>query len=418
MSLTPQLRAALQRDAVASTKRWSLRALAHMPALQQHYSATAETSTSHTLLQCAVQRLAAQHAGLQNWIDDIVRETTRTDGAMTAATLPPPSRRRRTDVVVVLKWLETLQYVHADTYRLGRRLLDNRDFWERWEAPDQHLANATVLELRARHANTLERVVDVVTELRNHHPGEEEDANTSFLTRMHHHADVFLQRRLGIQLLCDHHVELYKGVATGAVSVNAPLSAVLTDAVLEAQHTVDVHLQIYPETLVYPHNTDASCTLVRPWVHHALVEVLKNGMASTVQQMQNDASSSTTPAPIEIYVEDDEKNRMVLEIVDRGTGIPGGDAAIEDAFLLGHSSVGQKWDRLHEQQSYAAVRSPLCSLGVGLPASRYMMEHFGGALTLRNNSEHPGCTARIELPTDDTLLERIPGRSPEGCKIP
>jgi hypothetical protein len=76
------------------------------------------------------------------------------------------------------------------------------------------------------------------------------------------------------------------------------------------------------------------------------------------------------------------------------------------------------------------VRSPLSSLGVGLTVARHQTEHFGGQLTLRNNNNHNdnhnnhndhdhdyteqrnmnGCTARMELPLDDTLLERIPGQ--------
>ena len=44
-----------------------------------------------------------------------------------------------------------------------------------------------------------------------------------------------------------------------------------------------------------------------------------------------------------------------------------------------------RWDRLHEQQSYAAMRQPLSSLGVGLTLSRLMMRAFGGDLYLSNN---------------------------------
>jgi pyruvate dehydrogenase kinase 2/3/4 len=113
----------------------------------------------------------------------------------------------------------------------------------------------------------------------------------------------------------------------------------------------------------------------------------------------------------------------VIEIRDSGTGI----TDEEQVFRIGHTSQGKHWDRLDEQQSYAAVRSPLSSLGVGLPVALHQTEHFGGHLTLRNNhhnnhdhndhshnySEQPkmnGCTARMELPLDDTLLERIPGQ--------
>jgi len=380
MSLTPQLRAALQSDAAATTQRWSMRSLA-------------KESSSRILLQSCVERLAQQHESLQRWID-VVRQQTARDATLQRRTLHP---------------LDTLQYVHADTYKLGRCLLDNHTFWERLEPPDLHLANATFLELRARHATTIEKVVDVVTELRRRQSsvaGSSDHDVEAMADASQNHANVFLQRRLGIQLLCDHHVELYKGKKrNGGISVEAPLGTILTDAVLEAQHIVDVHLQIYPETL-YDADTGITCTLVKPWVHHAIVELLKNCMASAVQQMQHEKAS--TPAPVELTLTP-TNDSIVLEIVDRGTGIAGGDMGIESAFRLGHSSIEKRWDRLHEQQSYAAVRSPLASLGVGLPASRQFMEHFGGSLSLRNNTDGTGCTARIELPTNDTILERIPG---------
>jgi len=176
------------------------------------------------------------------------------------------------------------------------------------------------------------------------------------------------------------------------------------------------------------------------------VELLKNAMGSA-RRNNNERTSSTCftaiPDPVDILLSTvsatpsstnkendnpspDKSSRsntntaIAIDIVDRGTGIAGSTTGLERAFALGHSSVERRWDRLDEQQSYAAVRSPLSSLGVGLPTSRYMMEHFGGQLTLRNNNsdsgddkELGGCTARIVLPTDDTILERVPGEPVE-----
>ena len=55
------------------------------------------------------------------------------------------------------------------------------------------------------------------------------------------------------------------------------------------------------------------------------------------------------------------------------------------AFGSACSLLQVRWDRLHEQQSYATVRQPLSSLGVGLTLSRLMMRAFGGDLYLSNN---------------------------------
>lgn len=437
MSLSPQLRSALQRDAARSTPRWSLRSLADLASADDADNASISRTASQTLLQCAVERLAQQHEWLQLWKDNIANNSG-----------VPHSVSRN-----VHRQLDTLQYVHADTYRLGRRLLDNDTFWERFRDPERHTANAVVLELRARHATTIKKVVDIVTELRRQQQQQQRsdsndnDRQQQQQSQYKYYADAFMQRRVGIQLLCDHHVELCRKGAKrqphGGVAVAAPLGRILTDAVLEAQHVVDVHLQIYPETR-YEADTKRRCTLVRPWVHHALVELLKNAMGATVQQMrqQREDSCSTIPAPVDILLStisatssstivNDENGTdsakgaaIAIDIVDRGTGIAGGEEGLARVFELGHSSTERRWDRLDEQQSYAAVRSPLSSLGVGLPTSMYMMEHFGGQLTLRNNNNSSGggddgvlggCTARIVLPADDTILERVPGE-PVQCK--
>jgi pyruvate dehydrogenase kinase 2/3/4 len=369
--------------------------------------------------------LARQHHALQEWLAFAGNAGSESNLDSSAITTQKAVTQR----------LETLRYIHADTFQLGRQLLDNAKVWDRYNDADKHVVNATFLEVRARHANTVESVVDVVTNVRQlsrHEVNADGSTPSTISSSISSHEDMaqeFLQRRLGVQLLCDHHVEMYKGKkSNGGISVQAPLSLSLSDAVLEAQHIVDVHLQVYPETHFEPAVTDATCTMVQPWVHHALVELLKNAMASAVAKMKLDhqnrntsaASSATTPSPLLIRVREvtgasngkNGSSDIAVDIVDRGIGV----ADIDAAFALGHSSAGRKWDRLDEQQSYAAVRSPLSSLGVGLPIFRYMMEHFGGSLTLTNNNstngssgEDAGCTATILFPCDDTILERIPG---------
>jgi hypothetical protein len=157
---------------------------------------------------------------------------------------------------------------------------------------------------------------------------------------------------------------------------------------------------------------------------------------------------STTPTPVFIKCYDTEHS-VIIDIIDAGTGIgvdksPNDDddddddhlsmaqpttdiTAIQQAFRLGHTTAAShRYDRLKEQQSYASVQiPPLSSLGVGLPISQYFMEHFHGTLQLWNNNNPPnhhstgttitttisdtttGCTARIELLKDDTILERF-----------
>jgi pyruvate dehydrogenase kinase 2/3/4 len=165
------------------------------------------------------------------------------------------------------------------------------------------------------------------------------------------------------------------------------------DAVTEATHACDAYLQNTPEVLVEV-SQDATATLIWPWVHHPLVELLKNALASSV-------SSEKCPS---IHLQLEECDDFIsLCVTDQGAGV----SDIDEAFRFAFSSAGKRWDRLEEQQSYAMVRSPLQSLGVGLPLSCMLLQLFHGNLTLSNNSGAlGGCTAAIHLNKDDTLLEQ------------
>jgi hypothetical protein len=146
---------------------------------------------------------------------------------------------------------------------------------------------------------------------------------------------------------------------------------------------------------------------------------LKNSMVASMEiagagtdTMTHDNHQTTVPVPpIEIFLhvgptenhnwsstKDDDKDDFVfIDIQDHGKGF--GDS---DPFLF--ASSPDKWDRLDVQQSYASVRSPLSSLGVGVPSSQWLMQHFGGNLQLRNRPEG-GCTATLLLPMKEDGLE-------------
>lgn len=347
-------------------RRWSLRSL---------HSSEISPATSRELLECCVLRLERQKQTLNDML------------AWIQTNQPDPIRSE--------KRVHKLAYIHKDTQRVAERLLSNQPIWERFSKADIHLINATFLELRARHANTIETIVNNITDAR---------------TRVEHCCDIhnssveYLQRRQGIHLLCDQHDERYKRQAS-IISDDVPVETVVQDAVTEAQNVVDAHLQTYSEVSI---SGAATFYMIRPWMRHTFFELFKNGMASSVKRLRKDTSSiEAVPPPIQCIISNDEES-VTIDVVDRGVGFPD-DVAIRHAFLLGHSSPSHKrYDRLDIQQSYAAVRSPLSSLGVGLAMGRMETSHFGGSLTVFNNSDQ-GCTARLCIPKDFDILERIPG---------
>jgi pyruvate dehydrogenase kinase 2/3/4 len=227
----------------------------------------------------------------------------------------------------------------------------------------------------------------------------------------------FLRDRLGIQLLCDHYVALNKGKPGGGISVSSDFTDVLTDAVLESKHVCDANLGTAPDVHVLDSDLSPDqmhLTFVKPWVHHALVELLKNGMASSVQKaIDTDLQIPVPELYIKVTSHGESGDSLVCHVFDQGVGLE--KESPRKAFEFAKSSSLKRWDRIDEQQSYAMVRAPLGSLGVGLPMSQIMMQSFGGDIHLQNREcgyMHKeigtplgsGCTSSLILPRDDAII--------------
>jgi pyruvate dehydrogenase kinase 2/3/4 len=214
-------------------------------------------------------------------------------------------------------------YIDENTFHLTFGLMEeNSNLLVRFTNADRrHLTFATMEQVRSRHASTVETLADIVLDLR-----QSNLKNPKFDNLV----DVFLRNRLGLQLLCDHYVSLHKGKTTNVgVSVDCKLIDVVKDAVTEAKHICDAHYENVPQVCVnIPAN--AQITLIRPWVHHALVELLKNAMASSFAKVLDNE------APLDILVELHEtaSEFVVLNVLDQGTGVQHVDEAFAFAFLL------------------------------------------------------------------------------------
>lgn len=307
----------------------------------------------------------------------------------------------RADVI-----FRNLHVLHHDTSQLLQHLLESKSIWANYTKAHQSTLAATMEQIRSRHATTMETIADLVLLLRPYASPHHQQQYVPLVTN-------FLRGRLAVQILCDHYVALHKGKVGGAVSVNCSLEPVLQEACTEAKHLCEAHYQTSPDVrfpTTYPPATNV--TFIRPWLHHSLVEMLKNSMVASMEiagitgavttDTMTQYNASTVP-PIEIVVtttaSTDDDAFVCIDIQDHGKGFGDGDP-----FLF--ASSPDKWDRLDVQQSYASVRSPLSSLGVGVPSSQWLMQHFGGNLQLNNRPEG-GCTATLLLPTKDDELEFV-----------
>eukprot|EP00978_Attheya_sp_CCMP212_P022709 scaffold68169_cov58-Attheya_sp.AAC.1 len=325
----------------------------------------------------------------------------------------------------------------------------------RFSQADQNLIAATFEQLRSRHAATVENLADVVIGLR----GAKKMVNPTMSDCGIPKSliDSFLRARLGVQLLCDHYVSLDKGKPHGGIAMECNLQEVIEDAITEATHLCDGNMGTCPEAFLSSYTLPSSSsssssssfdtlpppqywdgdrsgeislepsvepvklTLIRPWMNHVFVELLKNAMESSVKQsLKLNKDGSIPPAPIYIHILDQGDDHVFICIVDQGMGLS--KEAAKFAFRFAESTSLKRWDRIEEQQSYAMVRSPLASLGVGLPLSRMMVQMFGGDLLLMNrtsssssSSSSPtntnqqgwdsGCTAVVKMIKNDTFPE-------------
>eukprot|EP00590_Aulacoseira_subarctica_P003865 CAMPEP_0172421656 /NCGR_PEP_ID=MMETSP1064-20121228/7891_1 /TAXON_ID=202472 /ORGANISM="Aulacoseira subarctica , Strain CCAP 1002/5" /LENGTH=372 /DNA_ID=CAMNT_0013162169 /DNA_START=47 /DNA_END=1165 /DNA_ORIENTATION=+ len=312
-----------------------------------------------------------------------------------------------------LKLLHSLRRLHADTLQLAENLLTNSIICERFNNADQNIVEATMEQIRSRHANTVEDLAEVVVALRkvsdvtDVHKDNDEHQHKKLLLLV----ESFLHGRCSIQLLCDHYVGFCKGRPHGEVSANVNLWEVAHEASLEAQYVCDANLGMAPEVIVQGERNNVPLMhLIRPWVHHSLVEMCKNAMASSVEKSKID-----TP-PIQLHIAHNSDQRTTtIQVIDQGIGL--NDHSRGKAFTFAETSHARRWDRLLEQQSYAPVREPLASLGVGLPFSRALMQIFGGDVTLTENSNAPGCTATLLISTDPTVLEKEASMASPGTNI-
>ena len=336
----------------------------------------------------------------------------------------PPNFKNLKPTLQILKDLEQL---HLHTHQLLHDITSTV-ILERFSVPDRFLVASTIEQIQARHANTIENLVEINLLLRNNSNNESTTDDNYYTWMERKFLDQFLYERSRIILLCDHYIALDRHIPNpsqnnnysrkGVVHLNCPIYDVLQDAILEASHLCDANLGTAPDIVILDEDEVQkinNISLIRSWVHYSLVELLKNAMASSVERYQLTPESSNHPSIIYIKVVQQQQKSTIVEcqIIDQGVGIQSSDS-LEKAWRFASSGIEERWCRLKEQRSYAMVRSPLQSLGVGLTLSRMMMRMFGGDIELFSRSENTTITD-IKKGADGTILSSQEIHLDSGC---
>ena len=374
-------------------RRWSIRGLVESNII----GCSDDAATTRQLLAADVQlRLGIQQERLSGF------EQSVRDYAIVAGNTDVP------------KQLKSLLGLHESTRQLVGQMLATE---AASSVNAQRLASGVFDETMCRHGKSVETLADVIIqvrqmELRLPHILRRDFMNVDLLDD--ELISTFLHARLMIHLLCEHYVSMSKGKGTGVVTLNADVRDVVDDALTESKHVADANLGVPIEFAIEQWGDLEAPPIIRSWLHHALVEVSKNAMMANyerwIQQPQSKHPESVPPG-LHVIVDKTCADVLRIQVKDQGNGLT--DEA--EAFGFARSSSQERWSRINEQRSYAAVRQPLGSLGVGLPLSRLMMRIFGGDLTLsnheRNASMESGCTATLELCCDDSF------RAQDHCKL-
>ena len=382
ISVTPAIRSSLLQNSKKgdTLRRWSIKELL---TINQVNATNAEV-----VLQELQTRLAIQHQRLTSFsrVEEYAKITSTADGA------------------TLSKSLKMLLQLHKNTYILPQEIIET-DFLDDFSnCPSKKIyLKQMVDDIMTRHGTSVDTFADAAIASRKmeyqipHILRKEFRADADILRN----PESFLNSRLLIQLICEHYVSLNKGKPTGAVSIGADILDIVDDATTEAKHVADANLGNAPEV----HITSADGQfepppVIRSWLHHSIVEVTKNAMLSNVEKWDQQPSHKKEPLPSTILIDvSRDTDFMSIRVIDNGIGLNADRS--ETAFRFAASSTQKRWDRLDEQQSYAAVRQPLGSLGVGLSLSNLMMKCFGGSVSLNNNESEPGCTATLKVNYND-----------------
>ena len=379
-SFTPAIRLSLLQSAKQgdTLRRWSISELLKLNEIN--------ATNAKVVLSELRTRLAIQHQRLSS---------SRLDGYAKIASIA--------ESTTVVKSMKMLTQLHENTYILPHEIIENRDFLESFSSrPNQIYLKEMIDQIMTRHGASVDTFADATIAARSlekHLPHIlRKQFRKDFATL--YKPEQFLHSRLLIQLMCEHYVSLNKGKPFGALSIDADILDIIDDATTEAKSVCDANLGIAPEVQIRQYRTEGQFvppTIIRSWLHHAIVEVTKNAMMSTVEKWDQQPSLVKEPLPSSILINvSRDTDYMSVRAVDNGLGLNADRA--DKAFRFAASSTQKRWDRLDEQQSYAAVRQPLGSLGVGLSLSKLMLKCFGGDLRLTNNENHQsGCTAELKV---------------------
>lgn len=287
--------------------------------------------------------------------------------------------------------------------RLVRSFLDVSNAATRGSCPEDFAA--VVKTVRIRHKQQIKRLTNGMSKLKTLklEQGQDEQQVTQDI-------DAFINRfvlsKIGMEMLNAQ----YLGLFTSSKSIVNPQCDPCEIAKLAAANVRKIAAAEFgtrnlPEVQVSFHGLEKARTLplVSSYLMYILMELLKNSFRAVVELHRKSSDPSSPIDPILIRVSSDD-DQVVLDIFDRGGGIP----FEHQQHIWSYTYSTKRWNPKSSTDWSRTEATPLAGFGVGLPLSRLYAEYLGGSLhlmTLPNFGTHAflylhRCSSRKEgMPT-------------------
>lgn len=242
---------------------------------------------------------------------------------------------------------------------------------------DEENLSKTLRDLLDDHRNVITMLAEGFLECRKHI--KTEDTVRQFLDRT-------LTSRLGIRLLCEHHLALKdaKPNHNGIIEVNfSPCKLVEKKAEFVRSYCESKYGKA-PQFKIQGHR-NASFAYISPPLDYILVEILKNAFRATVESHIN--SMDNLP-PVLITISNNDTD-FIFRIEDRGGGVP--HNLMDKIWRYNFTTSSSYQDDNQNQGPFSEVMNSahtsnvpgkMHGYGFGLPVCRAYAEYLGGSLTM------------------------------------
>lgn len=197
--------------------------------------------------------------------------------------------------------------------------------------------------------------------------------------------DRTLTSRLGIRMLCEHHLALHdaKPHHIGIIATNFSPRALIEKKAEVVKHMCEIKYGHTPDVRINGH-VNATFPYIAPPLEYIMHELLKNALRATVE---NHLDSLENMPPVSVTIANN-KIDFIIRISDRGGGIPHNQ--MSQVFDYGFTTSGkEKEDSRVNRGLFGVVienraAGTMHGYGFGLPTCRAYVEYMGGKLTLES----------------------------------